>query len=135
MELKIEEIKKKLKENSFNSLKELAEYCNPIYEEMKKLRQVFKNNTLNDKKLSKYFKEDNPRDKFSNILVAGTILGGIELRNNWRENGKLEGEKEEFPYNEKQIEIIDRYNELQDILDQVECYAETNVFEDEEELE
>ena len=135
MELKIEEIKKKLKENSFNTLRDLEEYCNQIYDEMKKLRLNFKNNTLNDKKLSEYFKGDNPRDRFSSILVAGTILGGIELRNIWRENGKLEGEKEEFPYNEEQIEMIDRYNELQDILDQVECYAETNVFEDEEELE
>lgn len=135
MELDTEEIKKKIKENSFNTFRELEEYCNLIYEEMKKLRLDFKNNTLNDKKLSEYFKEDNPRDRFSSILVAGTILGGIELRNNWRDNSKLEGEKEEFPYNEKQIEMIDRYNELQDILDQVEWYAETTVFEDEEELE
>ncbi len=135
MELNTGKIKKKLKENSINTLRELEEYCNLIYEEMKKLRQDFKNNTLNDKKLSEYFKEDNLRDRFSSILVAGTILAGIELRNNWRENGKLEGEKEEFPYNEKQIEMIDRYNELQDILDKVEFYAQINSFEDEEEFE
>lgn len=135
MELNTEEIKKKLKENSFNTLRELEECCNLIYEEMKKLRLDFEKNTLNDKKLLEYFKEHDSRDSFSSILVAGTILGGIELRNNWRENGKLEGEKEEFPYNEKQIEMIDRDIELQDILDRVEFYAQINSFEDEEELE
>ena len=67
--------------------------------------------------------------------MAGAILGGIQLRNFWRENGKLDGENEEFPYNKKQIRMIDRYNELQDVLDKVEWYVQMNSFEDEEEFE
>lgn len=67
-------------------------------------------------------------------MVAGTILGGIQLRNLWRENGKLDGEKEEFPYNEKQIQMIDKYDRLQETLDKLEYYVEF-VFEDEEEFE
>ena len=80
------------------------------------------------------FKEDNIKGRFSSIMVAGTILGGIELRNIWRDNGKLEGEKEIFPYNEEQIRMIDKYDRLQETLDKIEHYAEY-ILEDEEELE
>ena len=58
----------------------------------------------------------------------------IQLRNIWRENGKLDGEKEDFPYNEKQIEMIHKYNRLEETLDKLEYYAEF-IFEDEEEFE
>jgi len=46
----------------------------------------------------------------------------------------LDGEKEEFPYNEEQIKMIDKYNRLERTLDKLEYYAEF-IFEDEEELE
>ena len=131
----IKELEIKLQKNEIITLKELEEYCNPIYEEMEILKIDFKDDTLNDKKLLEHFKEDNPKNRFSSILVAGTILGGIQLRNIWRENGKLDGEKEVFPYNEKQIKMIDRYNELQNVLDKVERYVETTLFEEEDELE
>ena len=101
---------------------------------MKKLRFEFEQDASADEKLVEHFKNDEPKDRFKNIIVAGTILGGIQLRNIWRENGKLDGEKEEFPYSEKQIQMIDKYNRLQKTLDKLEYYAEF-VFEDEEEIE
>lgn len=81
--------------------------------EMQTLRNEFKQNTLNDKKLLEHFKNDKPTDRFSNIKVASSILGGIDLRNFQRELGNLDGEEEQFPYNEEQIKMIDRYIELE----------------------
>lgn len=81
--------------------------------EMQTLRNEFKQNTLNDKKLLEHFKNDKPTDRFSNIKVASSILGGIDLRNFQRELGNLDGEEEQFPYNEEQIKMIDRYVELE----------------------
>lgn len=81
--------------------------------EMQTLKNEFKQSTLNDKKLLEHFKNDKPTDRFSDIMVAGTILGGIDLRNFQRELGNLDGEEEQFPYNEEQIKMIDRYIELE----------------------
>ena len=125
----------KLQEKEIITLKELEEYCRPIYNEMDKLRVDFEKDTLKDIKLLDFFKKSNSVNNFSSIMVAGAILGGIQLRNLWRENGKLDGEKEEFPYNERQFRMIERYNELQDVLDKVEWYVQMNSFEDEEEYE
>lgn len=81
--------------------------------EMQTLRNEFKQNTLNDKKLLEHFKNDKPTDRFSDIKVASSILGGIDLRNFQRELGNLDGEEEQFPYNEEQKKMIDRYVELE----------------------
>lgn len=81
--------------------------------EMEKLRYEFKQSTIDDKNLQEYFKADSPTDKFSDIMVAGAIIGGIDLRNLQREFGSLKGNKEKIPYNEEQIKMIDRYTELQ----------------------
>lgn len=81
--------------------------------EMQTLINEFKQSTLNDKKLLEHFKNDKPTDRFSDIKVASSILGGIDLRNFQRELGNLDGEEEQFPYNEKQIKMIDRYIELE----------------------
>lgn len=74
---------------------------------------VDKQNTLNDKKLLEHFKNDKPTDRFSDINVASSILGRIDLRNFQRELGNLDGEEEQFPYNEEQIKMVDRYIELE----------------------
>lgn len=81
--------------------------------EMQTLRNEFKQNTLNDKKLLEHFKNDKPTDRFADIKVASSILGGIDLRNFQRELGNLDGEEEQFPYNEEQIKMVDRYIELE----------------------
>lgn len=81
--------------------------------EMQTLINEFKQSTLNDKKLLEHFKNDKPTDRFSDIKVASSILGGIDLRNFQRELGNLDGEEEQFPYNEEQIKMIDRYIELE----------------------
>lgn len=136
--VKQRQIEVNLKEQEISSKKELEEKCNEIYEQMHNLRDDFEKDTTNDKKLLEYFNDNNTKARFSSIIVAGTILGGIELRNIWRDNGKLEGEKEVFPYSEKQIKMIDQYNRLQETLDKVEWYAEhclTNEELEEEELE
>ena len=131
MELNIEKLRKKVERFDFRTLKEVEEFCKPIYDEMKKIRLDFEKDTISDKTLIEYFKNDDPKDRFTNISVAGSILGGIELRNLWRKNGNLDGEEEKFPYNSKQIEMIDRYHDLEDILNEVEWYVESTVFEDE----
>lgn len=132
MNIKI--IKKQIENQELNTRKKLEDAYNTIDKEMKKLRIEFEKNTGTDEKLAEYFKNDDPADRYKSIMVAGAILGGIQLRNIWRENGKLNDPKEEFPYSKEQIKMIDRYNSLQDVLDKLEWYAEF-VFEDEEEIE
>lgn len=132
--IKQRQVEVNVKEQEITSRKELGRICDEIYEQMQKLRIDFEKNTINDKKLVEIFKEDNIKGRFSSIMVAGTILGGIELRNIWRDNGKLEGEKEIFPYNEEQIRMIDKYDRLQETLDKIEHYAEY-ILENEEEFE
>lgn len=92
--------------------------------EMEKLRYEFKQSTINDKKLQEHFKNDKPTDRFSDIMIAGTIIGGIDLRNLQRDMGNLDGEEEKFPYNEEQLKIIDRYIELEHRQEELENNAE-----------
>ena len=94
--------------------------------EMQSLRKEFKENTLSDKKLQEHFKDDKPTKRFSDIMVAGTILCGIDLSNFKRDLGYLNGEEEQFPYNEEQIKMIDRYIELEHRQEELE-----NIVEDE----
>lgn len=103
--------------------------------EMEKLRYEFKQSTINDKKLQEHFKDDSPTDRFSDIMVAGAILGGIDLRNSQRQNNNLNGELEEYPYSEEQIKMVDKYFRLQKSLDKIEEYAERYMEFDEDEEE
>ena len=93
--------------------------------EMAMLRYEFENNASNDKKLQEHFK--NSKDRFFDIMVAGTILGGIDLRNLQRDMGNLEGEEEKFPYNEEQLKMIDRYIELEHRQEELENNAEEDM--------
>ncbi len=99
--------------------------------EMQELRKKFFENTSQDKNLKEFFREDNPKDRYSSIMVAGTILAGIDLRNLQRENNNLSGEKEEYPYSVEQIKLIDRYIELENEQDMLENQYEES---DEEEM-
>ena len=131
-DVEIEEIlESKMQNNTLNK-----DEMKAIYEEIEKIMQDvkedFKMITENDSNLIEHFKDTSSKDTFSNIMVAGTILGGIELRNLQRENGKLDGEKEVFPYNKEQIKLIDRYNKLQETIDKMEQYAEQNLNYDED---
>lgn len=82
----------------YNSeLQDCFQYLN---EEMKKLENDFKNITSQDSKLQKHFENDTPPDRYQNIRIAGTIFGGINLRNLQRENNNLDGELEKYPYSE-----------------------------------
>lgn len=98
--------------------------------EMNRLKFEFKQNTINDKKLQEHFKNNNQVDRFSDIMIAGTILGGIELRNEQRKNNNLKGKKEEFPYTEEQIKMIDRYYELERKQEKLSNQIEENIEED-----
>lgn len=100
-----------------------------IVEEMDKLRKEFREITSQDKELEKHFENDNPKNRYQSIMVAGTILGGIDLRNLRRENGNLSGEKEEYPYNKEQIKLIDSYHKFERTLEDLERYAELNYSE------
>ena len=128
------EVEVQIKKRELNKRQKLEEAYDTIDKQMQKLKEEFRINTSSDQHLQEFFKDDNPKDRFSSIMVAGSILGGIQLRNVWRENGKLDGEKEVFPYNEKQIEMIDRYNRLEDTMDRLMKYAEL-IYEGEEEEE
>ncbi|MGN1384912.1 MAG: hypothetical protein ACI4XD_06485 [Clostridia bacterium] len=98
--------------------------------EMEKLRYEFKQSTINDKKLQEHFKNDKPTDRFSDIMIAGTIIGGIDLRNFQRELGNLNGKEEQFPYNEEQLKMIDRYIELEHRQEELDNEIEENMEED-----
>ena len=132
--VKIREIEVQIKKRELDTRKKIEEAHDIIDMQMKELREEFRLNTISDQHLLEHFKDDNPKDRFSSIMVAGSILGGIQLRNIWRENGKLDGEKEVFPYNEKQIEMIDKYNRLEKTMDSLIEYAEF-IYDGEEEEE
>lgn len=118
------------------SIDDIKKIDEEIRTEMDKLRKEFEEITLNDPSLVEHFKNTNSENSFSSITVAGTILGGIDLRNLQREHNNLDGEIEEYPYNKEQIKMIDTYYNLQKRLDKLEEYVETNMkIEDEEELE
>lgn len=89
---------------------------------MEKIKYEFKNNTLNDKNLQEHFK--NSDHKFFEIMIASSILGGIDLRNLHRELDNLDEEKEMYPYNDEQIKMIDRYIELEHRQEELENIAE-----------
>lgn len=128
------EVEVQIERRELDTRQKLEEAYDLIDNQMKKLRYEFEQDTGADEKLVEHFREDDPKDRFKSIMIANAILGGIQLRNLWREHGKLDGEKEEFPYNEKQIQMIDKYDRLQETLDKLEYYAEF-VFENEEEFE
>ena len=88
------------------------------------LKQGFKEITLNDKELAKYFSNDVSANKYQDIITATAIVGGIDLRNLQRENKNLTGEKEEYPYNDEQLKMIDQYNKIEKI-----CEANENELE------
>ena len=98
--------------------------------ELERLRVEFKKSNINDNNLREHFKNDNPSDRFANIKVAGSILAGIELRNIQRASRNLKGDKEEFPYTEEQIKMIDRYTELENEQEEIEYSLEESEEED-----
>ena len=98
--------------------------------EMEKLRYEFKQSTINDKKLQKHFKDDSPTDRFSDIKVAEAIIGGIDLKNFQRKLVNLDGKEEQFPYNEEQLKMIDRYIELEHRQEKLDNEIEENMEED-----
>ena len=99
--------------------------------EMKNLSEMFSQNVLQDKNLLEYFREDNPKDRFSNIYYAASLLRSIDLKNIKRVNNNLSGEIEEYPYNKEQIKMIDRYMELENEQEKLENQFEET---DEEEM-
>jgi hypothetical protein len=93
--------------------------------EMEKLRYEFKNNAVNDKNLQEHFK--NSKDRFFDIMIASTILGGIDLRNFQRDLDNLNEEKEKYPYNDEQIKMIDRYIDLEHRQEELENIVEEDM--------
>lgn len=108
------------------SKEEVEKYYNEIVKQMDNIKKEFEENTIQDIVLQEHFKDNDLKDKYQKIRIAGTILGGIDLRNLQRKNNNLQGEKEIYPYNAEQIKMIDKYFELEDIVDEIERYAELN---------
>lgn len=89
-----------------------------IEKEMEQLKSEFQKVALQDKKLKEYFKDKNV--SYESIRVAGAILGGIDIRNfNSKDN-----QKEEYPYSEEQLKMIDKYHELDSEKDELEWQEE-----------
>lgn len=70
----------------------------------KQLKKKFEKITLKDKKLKKHFKDKKTR--YEDIVVASAIVGGIDLRN------VLNNKKEKYPYNRKELKMIDKFYKL-----------------------
>lgn len=124
--LKLREVIVDLGSDKYIYRSEIESYYKYLNDEMEKLRNDFREDTSKDEKLLKYFENDNPKNRFQSIRVAGTILGGIDLRNLQRENNNLTGAKEKYPYNEKQLKMIDLFNRLENTMEKVEQYVELN---------
>lgn len=88
-----------------------------VLEKMSELKQKFRELTENDETLKSHFKNN---EKFTEIMVAGTILAGIELRNLQRENNNLEGELEHSPFSAEMEKLIDQYTELEKEVEDIE---------------
>jgi len=89
-----------------------------IEKEMEQLKSEFQKVALQDKKLKEYFKDKNV--SYESIRVAGAILGGIDIRNFNSKNNQ----KEEYPYSEEQLKMIDKYHELDSEKDELEWQEE-----------
>ena len=90
------------------------------------MRIEFKKDILNDEMIYKSIKDSKTINRYSNIFIAGNIIAGIDLRNLQRSNNNLDGEIEEYPYNRKQIEIIDKFMELNSLQEKIEEYVEVS---------
>lgn len=124
--LKLREIITELSSGKYIYHSEMEDNFKYLNSEMDKLRNRFRENTSQDKQLTKHFENDNPKDRYQSIVVAGAILGGIDVRNLQRENNKLDGEKEEYPYNKEQIKMINVYKNLESTIQKAEQYVELN---------
>lgn len=82
----------------------------PTVDRMKRLELEFKELTEKDESLYDFFNKDK---RFSNISFAGTYLARMDLRNEQRKAGNLEGKLEKSPYNKTQEKMIDEYISLQ----------------------
>ena len=124
--LRLREIIVDLQSGKYIYNSEMESYYNYMNNEMDKLRDSFIENTSKDEKLLKHFKNNITKDRFQSIKVAGAILGGIDLRNLQRENNKLEGIIEEYPYNDEQIKMINTYKRFENTIEKAEQYIELN---------
>ena len=88
-----------------------------LVEKIADITLKFREITKEDPKLLKFFNKDN---RFSNITFAGTHLAAIEVRNEQRKSGELEGEMEKSPYSKEQQKLIDEYKKLQSEFEKTE---------------
>lgn len=109
------------------STETVEKYINEVTEQMKELRDRFEEITLKDKNLIEHFKDDNPKDRFSHIQVAGAILAGTALRNARLKDGEI---KEEIPYTKEQVAMIDEYIARENSIQSIEDFMELNNVEE-----
>lgn len=126
----IEEIIDYLKDQ-LNITELKKEITNPIVirhetmqEKMNSIALKFKEITKEDKKLINYFGRNNG---FYDISFAGTYLAGIDVRNEERRVGKLDGEIEKSPFTKEQEKLIDEYTKLQIEMQKLEQEIENDI--------
>ena len=86
----------KIYDDRIYSKNELASYYEQNEKDMQKLRTEF----------NMSFPENERNKPEKRILVAVTVLAGIELRNLRRENNNLDGEMEKSPYTQEQEKMM-----------------------------
>jgi hypothetical protein len=72
---------------------------------------LFEDNNIKDvSKMSKQeIEEEFKRQTGHTPFSAGSVLGGVEMRNTWRENGKLNDPVEESPFNAEQMAMLEAW--------------------------
>lgn len=66
------------------------------------------------------------------LLFASAKIGGIAVRNLQRENNNLDGNIEEYPYTKEELDMIDKFKEINKKIDALNEYMELNYTEEDE---
>lgn len=105
------------------SMYESPKIVSECYEYLIKERNKFDND----------FKE-RTRNKGSeeSLLFASAKIGGIAVRNLQRENNNLDGNIEEYPYTKEELDMIDKFKEINKKIDALNEYMELNYTEEDE---
>ena len=104
-----------------------------MYERPKIVSECYEYLIQERNKFDNDFKE-RTRNKGSeeSLLFASAKIGGIAVRNLQRENNNLDGNIEEYPYTKEELDMIDKFKEINKKIDALNEYMELNYTEEDE---
>ena len=104
-----------------------------MYESPKIVSECYEYLIQERNKFDNDFKE-RTRNKGSeeSLLFASAKIGGIAVRNLQRENNNLDGNIEEYPYTKEELDMIDKFKEINKKIDALNEYMELNYTEEDE---